>query len=154
MAEEACRVRGVAARKLVLQGFVSLQEGLMMMDGEYDCFFVWNAWELPHERDMTHYREWSVYDSLISLFPHTKEDRERLEIEGTEDLTALLEKTYGHEGWFSVHSVCKVSNEDFIVQEGEETFHRFIFRFKKKGKIVSVSSVLKGLLEGTTTQGS
>lgn len=153
MAEEACRVRNAIARKLVLQGSVSIEEGLTMMDGEYDYFFAWHMFELPIEREMTHYKEWGVYGHLVGFHPYTKEDKERMMAEDPDNFPALLEETYGYDSWFSVDSVCRLSDEDFMVKEDEHAFSKYTLRFMKRNKVLSVPSVMKRLLEETTTQG-
>jgi len=147
-------VRDAIARKLVLQGSVSIEEGLTMMDGEYDYFFAWHMFELPIEREMTHYKEWGVYDYLVGFHPYTKEDKERLMAEDPHNFPALLEETYGYDSWFSLGSVCRLLDEDFMVKEDEQAFSKYTLRFMKRGKVLSVPSVMKRLLEETQTQGT
>lgn len=147
-------MRAAIARKLVLQGSLTLEEGLRMMDGEYDSLWAWHALEIPEERDMTHYRDWEVYDHLVTLLPYTKDEKAKTQRKCyPEDLPALLEKTYGHESFYNANAPCRISNEDFLVDEGQNFLDRYIIRFKKMGKIVSVPGVLKGLLEGTDDTG-
>jgi len=147
-------VRDAIARKLLLQGSVSIEEGLTMMGGEYDYFFAWHMFEIPIEREMTHYKEWGVYDHLVGFHPYTKEDKERMMAEDPHNFPALLEETYGYDSWFSLGSVCRLLDEDFMVKEDEQAFSKYTLRFMKRGKVLSVPSVMKRLLEETQTQGT